>query len=580
MKVVILAGAGGARLLPLTQVTPKPLLPVANTPLALHLVQHLKNAGFTDLIFCLSRENTALMEVLGNGDPWEVVIRYAVEDRPSGTAGALGQIASLLADEPFIVMGCNVLFNCNLRDFVKQHIRTHAEASVLVSKLPAIYDSARSEVVEVSEQGGIARIHRNDGVIQASRFFPVGVYCFQPSVFDFYRKGESFLDIKEQLLPRLLEAGQKVNAQQLPGEWQYLFNLEDYMKINEGVLSGRFGSLNYQRQISPNVWTGQNVRIGSRVNFIPPVVIGDNTIIDDDVQIVGPVAIGADCFVGKGAVLRESTLWNRSRVAEGSWIERSVITRDSKVGPRQNLQGAVVVKDQLQPAAVNLLEKNYNITTIASSAAAAPSLPGPHRRRLYDFSKRGIDLFFALVLLMFFLPVMGVIALVIKFDSPGPVFFRQRRCGLGGREFFMFKFRSMVQDAAQRQDQLKHLNQVDGPIFKIENDPRMTRIGKILRKLSLDEIPQLFNIVRGEMSFVGPRPLARKELKFEPAWSETRLQVKPGLTGLWQISGRSDASFRDWVALDKYYAMHQSLLLDLKILFKTPFNVLLGSGAY
>lgn len=183
-------------------------------------------------------------------------------------------------------------------------------------------------------------------------------------------------------------------------------------------------------------------------------------------------------------------------------------------------------------------------------------------------------------MLVLFLPVMGAIAIAIKADSPGPVFFRQRRCGLRGREFFMFKFRSMVQDAAQRQHELKHLNQVDGPIFKIENDPRMTHVGKMLRKYSLDEIPQLFNILRGEMSVVGPRPLARKELKFEPSWSETRLQVKPGLTGLWQVSGRSDTSFRDWVALDKHYAMHQSLMMDLKILFKTPFNVLLGAGAY
>jgi lipopolysaccharide/colanic/teichoic acid biosynthesis glycosyltransferase/dTDP-glucose pyrophosphorylase len=578
MKVVILAGVGGTRLLPLTQVTSKPLLPVANTPLALHLVQHLKRSGFTDLIFCVDRENTALMEVLGNGDPWDVVIRYAVEDRPSGTAGALSQLAALLSNEPFIVMGCNVLFNFNLRDLVKQHIRSHADATVLVSKLPAVYDSGRNEIVEVSENGGIARIDRGDGIIQSSRFFPMGIYCFQPEVFQFYRAGESFLDIKEQLLPRMLAAGRNVLAQQLSGNWQYLFNIDDYMRMNEEVLSGRLGDIAYQRQISPNVWVGQNARIGSRVNLIPPVIIGDNTVIDDDVQIVGPTTIGADCFVGKGSVLRESTLWNRCRVAGGSWIEQAIMTRDSSVGARQRIQRAVVIKEQLQPATVNLLEKNYNITTIASSTPA----PGfsVQRRRLFDFSKRSIDLFFAIVLLVFFLPVMALLAAAIKLDSSGPVFFRQRRCGLGGREFFMFKFRSMAQDAAQRQDQLKHLNQVDGPIFKIENDPRLTRVGKILRKFSLDEIPQLFNILRGEMSFVGPRPLARKELKFDPSWSETRLQVKPGLTGLWQVSGRSDSSFRDWVAMDKYYAMHQSLALDLKILFKTPFNVLLGSGAY
>ncbi len=579
MKVVILAGASGTRLLPLTQITPKPLLPVANTPLALHLVQHLKRSGFSDLIFCLDRENIGLMEVLGNGDPWEVVIRYAVEDRPTGTAGALSQLASILGNEPFIVMGCNTLFNFNLRDLVKQHIRLQADATVLISKLPAKQDAGRNEVVELSENGDVARIQRQDGAAPEAQFFPVGIYCFQPTVFQCYRKGESFLDLKEQLLPRLLEAGMKVVTQQLTGDWQYLFNLEDYMHLNEAVLAGRLGNVAYQRQISPGVWVGQNVRLGSRVNMIPPIIIGDNTVIDDDVQIVGPTTIGADSFVGKGTMLRDCTMWNRSRIGEGSWIERSIITRDGVVQPRQNLQGAVVIKDQLQPAAVNLLEKNYHITTIASSTPAS-ALPGQSRRRLFNFSKRGLDLFFAILLLIPFLPLMGLIAIAIKLDSPGPVLFRQRRCGLGGREFFMFKFRSMVQDAAQRQDQLRHLNQVDGPIFKIENDPRMTRAGKILRKLSFDEIPQLFNILRGEMSFVGPRPLARKELKFDPSWSETRLQVKPGLTGLWQISGRSDTSFRDWVAMDKYYAMHQSLLLDLKILFKTPFNVLLGAGAY
>ncbi|MCG3154364.1 MAG: Bifunctional protein GlmU [bacterium] len=579
MKVVILAGAGGARLLPLTQITPKPLLPVANTPLALHLVQHLKRCGFTDLIFCISKDQTALMEVLGNGDPWDMVIRYVVEDRPSGTAGALGQLAPLLSNDTFLVMGCNVLFNFNLRDLVKQHVRSRAEATVLVSKLPAAYDSGRHEIVEVNEDGSIGRVHRGETARTDFRFFPVGVYCFQPSVFDFFRKGESFLDIKEQLLQRMMENGRPVIAHQLPGEWQYLFTLEDYLKLNDTVLAGQLGSISYQHQISPNVWIGQNVRLGNRVNLIPPVVIGDNTIIDDDVQIVGGTVIGADCFVGKGSVLRECAVWNRCRIAEGNWIERTVITRDGVVGPRQRLQGAVVVKEQLRPAAVNLLAKNYNITTIASSAATTV-LPGPQRRRLFDFSKRVMDIVLSLLLVILLAPVMLLVALAIKFDSPGPVFFRQRRAGLGGREFWMMKFRSMVQDAAHRQDQLRHLNQVDGPIFKIENDPRMTRVGKILRKLSLDEFPQLFNIMRGEMSFVGPRPLAYKELKYEPSWSETRLQVKPGLTGLWQVSGRSDSSFRDWVAMDKYYAMHQSLLLDLKILFKTPFNVLLGSGAY
>lgn len=572
MKAVILAGNTGTKLLPLTQSVPKPLLPVANVPLALHIVHLLKRSGFTDLIFCLTPETTALMNVLGNGEAWQVCIRYVVEERPRGTGGALGQLATLLSHQPFLVMGSNLLFNYDLREMVAQHRRAAAAATLLIAPNVAEH----GEIVEITKSGEVLRILRGEGLQDASRFFATGVYCFDPAIFGFYRPEENFLDIKEQLVPRLLEAGLLVASQELTGSWRYIYGVEDYVKMNWDILAGRLESAALPEKAS-QLWIGAKVRFGQEVSLTPPVVIGDNTIVQDGAQIIGPTTIGANCVIGKNTRLEYSVIWNDGAMADASAVQRCVIAGGGQVESEQQISDAVVVKQQPTSAIANLLEKSFKITTIVASNHE--NFSATRRRKIYEGMKRTIDVVSSLLCLAIFLPMMGLIALAIKFDSPGPVLFRQRRCGLNGKEFFMFKFRSMVRDAAQRQEQLRHLNQQDGPIFKITDDPRLTRIGRFLRKSSLDELPQLFNILRGEMSFVGPRPLASKELRFSPFWSEIRQRVKPGLTGLWQVNGRSSVTFSDWVTADTEYVLHQSLALDLKILFKTPIKVLLSEGA-
>ena len=176
--------------------------------------------------------------------------------------------------------------------------------------------------------------------------------------------------------------------------------------------------------------------------------------------------------------------------------------------------------------------------------------------------------------------VFLLVALTIKLTSPGPIFFRQRRCGPHGREFMMVKFRTMVKDAEKMQAELRPLNEVDGPVFKIENDPRSTALGRFLRKYSIDEMPQLWNVLKGEMSLVGPRPLAAREMRFCPAWRDVRLKVRPGITGLWQVSGRSKTSFHDWIRLDIEYVQEQSIFRDFQILFKTLSVVLRALGSF
>lgn len=195
--------------------------------------------------------------------------------------------------------------------------------------------------------------------------------------------------------------------------------------------------------------------------------------------------------------------------------------------------------------------------------------------------KHVIDAVGAIILLFFALPVMAIVAVAIRWSSPGPVLFRQQRCGLHGRPFTMLKFRSMVTDAEQRQHELEALNEMGGPVFKVSQDPRVTPVGKFLRRFSLDELPQLFNVLCGEMSLVGPRPLPVYEVeKFDDPAHRRRLSVKPGLTCLWQVRGRNEVKdFRDWVRLDLEYIDNWSLWLDLKILVRTIPVVLAGTGA-
>jgi exopolysaccharide biosynthesis polyprenyl glycosylphosphotransferase len=196
------------------------------------------------------------------------------------------------------------------------------------------------------------------------------------------------------------------------------------------------------------------------------------------------------------------------------------------------------------------------------------------------FFKRSSDVVLSAAALILLAPVFGALALAIKLDSPGPVIFRQTRVGRNHGHFTCFKFRTMCADAEQQLETLRQQNEADGPIFKMRDDPRRTRMGRLLRRTSLDELPQLWNVLKGDMSIIGPRPPIPDEVAEYEAWHRRRLEVSPGITGLWQVSGRSDLTFDEMVLLDVYYIENWSPLLDLRILVKTVPTVLLGSGAY
>jgi exopolysaccharide biosynthesis polyprenyl glycosylphosphotransferase len=196
------------------------------------------------------------------------------------------------------------------------------------------------------------------------------------------------------------------------------------------------------------------------------------------------------------------------------------------------------------------------------------------------FLKRAVDCAAASAVVLCCLPLWIIVPIAIKLTSPGPVFFVQERVGRNGRRFKMYKFRSMVDGAEQMQEKLQHLNEMEGPVFKIKNDPRFSSIGGFLRKTSIDELPQLFNVIRGNMSLVGPRPPLLSEVVQYQTGHRKRLCVIPGMTCLWQITGRNEIKFKEWMLLDAEYIDSWSLMLDIKILVGTVRAVLLGQGAH
>ncbi len=203
--------------------------------------------------------------------------------------------------------------------------------------------------------------------------------------------------------------------------------------------------------------------------------------------------------------------------------------------------------------------------------ADLPRRERSHRRKLQSAIKRGLDVVLAGIGLLVLSPVLLAAAVLVKATSPGPLFFIHRREGWGGREFGCIKFRTMVPDAHKKQREMYDQNQVDGPQFKIEKDPRVTRIGAILRRTNIDELPQLINVLAGQMSLVGPRPSPFRENQICVAWRRARLSVRPGITGVWQIcrDRNTDADFHQWIYYDLAYVKHFSLWLDAKILFWT-----------
>ncbi len=258
--------------------------------------------------------------------------------------------------------------------------------------------------------------------------------------------------------------------------------------------------------------------------------------------------------------------------AEGSFAEASMFNEMARELEDQGAQMIVV------PTLTDIAAGRVNVRPVAGLPLVF--IEAPRAAQALSWAKRAFDLVGSTALIVVFLPLMLLIALAIRLEDRGPAAFRQRRIGLRGEQFDCLKFRSMSTDAEQRLRELEERNQAAGVLFKLKDDPRVTRVGRVIRRFSLDELPQFFNVWTGKMSLVGPRPALPGEVARYPKHVLRRLDVRPGITGLWQVSGRSDLSWEDTVRLDLYYVDNWSMLQDLNILGRTVGAVLRSRGAY
>ena len=290
-----------------------------------------------------------------------------------------------------------------------------------------------------------------------------------------------------------------------------------------------------------------DVQVHPSARFLGPVVLAPGVHVDEGALVIGPALIGRDAHVGRQAIVAQSLVVARARVPDGAVARHRVVV---------DADGAM-----LTARSPDRRQSRREPAPVATEAT------GP----LYPLLKRYVEPALALGLLVVLSPLLLVLAVCVRLDSPGPSFYGDPREGKGGRPFRCWKFRSMRSDAEALQRALAAAQRMDGPQFKLARDPRVTRVGTWLRRLNIDELPQLWNVVRGEMSFVGPRPSPFRENQICVPWRNGRLSVRPGLTGLWQVCrrDREAGDFHQWIHYDLLYVRHQSLRLDVRIALAT-----------
>lgn len=587
MKAVILSGGEGALLMPLTKYSPATMLPILNTPLLEHTLRFLRGMGIKEIAIALGKKSSNIVDHFGNGSLFGVQLQYVFDEYPQGTAGALRQLGSFLHGEPFIVIsGSTFLYGADLSNEIFKamalHIKRNAVATVLVSseEKEAVLESIQFDGPETIKQFHI--LHPSKDRRQSQRFY--GIYIFNPEVIQAI-PGHGYIDIKEQLLPILQSRGTQIQSHQMAGNRRRsLQSVEDYYLLNRSLLMDLFLPIEREMldrsyyKVLDRVWVGENVRISPTAYLLGPLVIGGSSEIGDHAQVIGPAVLGRGTKVGKHALLRESLSWDHVVLEEGAEAQYCILESSLVVKKDEIKARSVVTREPLATGDFNFVRPEPGL--FATPDRTSPSFPTIFKRWFFSAAKQMMDLVCSGLGLLLFSPLMLLVAIAIKLDSKGPIFFAQRRCGRGGKEFKMLKFRTMVTDAEQMQKALYAKKDVDGPMFKLIHDPRITRVGRILRKTSLDELPQLYNVFVGDMSLVGPRPLIMEEMRFSPSWRNIRLKVKPGVTGLWQVNGRSQSYFHDWIRYDIEYVRKQSLVLDMKIIALTALRLVRAIGAY
>jgi lipopolysaccharide/colanic/teichoic acid biosynthesis glycosyltransferase len=503
-----------------------------------------------------------------------MTIQLQVDDGNRGAAGALKDLEAFLSSGSALVLHPSVwLDGFDLDAMWREHRRKGSTVTMLLEAS----STSRSALdrVDLDAEGVIRRyfnVHASRE--KRSHLRPAGVYLIQPEIFSFVEPGR-YVDLAEQLLDWLNEDGYPTRGYVAEPPLRRFEDAAQYVDLNRHLMLQWWSELDWGQLISTQVPDGvrlaENVKVSATATLVGPLSVGRNCVIEDGARIIGPALIGDNTIVGAGALVRDSVIWRDCRIGSAASVEYSLVTESCVVNPGLRLLGNLV--EEAGASVEKLVPDSYAGSPSAAAgrgrydSAYSTSRRAP--RSAYFVIKRTLDILVPLLAMPVLVPVFLLTAAAIKLDSPGPVFFKQMRCGRGGREFPLYKFRTMVVNSEQMYAEFMAKNEAKGPMLKLRKDPRTTRIGEFLRRTSLDELPQLWNVARGDMTLVGPRPLIMREMVWCPRWRDQRLLVKPGLTGLWQVSSRGEFTFDGWIEHDIRYVRQQSLLLDLRILLKT-----------
>lgn len=575
MDALILAAGHGTDLNPLTAKRPKHLLPVVNRPGLAYTIEAIRDSGFRRVAVTVNGDEQHYRRLLGDGSGLGVRLSYIQEPAPLGTAGCLRTFLQRDLQEPLLVVNANLLFSIDLRDMLRAHRERGAAATVAVVRDSQDGPSRpQRERLSLHGDGALHRIDVEYGPASTVHDHrTAGLYLFDRAALARIPEG-IYYDLKEQFLPALIAAGLPVLAHPVNGYLRELNTAEDYLLAHFDMCNGRTGSTRIGEELADGMWVQGQVDLPPDVVVIGPVVLGPGVRVGSGARLIGPLVVGRGSEIGEGAQVRESVLGEGVRVGRRARVERSILADGLRLGESAVLRDSLATSEPLTVGDLNLVERDLKITI--ASLPFERYIGAGARRQAYSGVKRAFDLAMSLMGLAVATPIMLVAALAILWDSGTPILFRQRRMGRDGKPFTMLKLRSMRVDAEKARGQLRQSNEVDGPVFKIANDPRFTRVGRFLRKYSLDELPQLWNVLIGDMSIVGPRPLQDGEMRLSPAWREARMRVKPGLTGLWQVSSRERGRFQDWIQHDLRYVRAQSFSLDLKIVVRTLLAIAKG----
>lgn len=547
MKAIILGAGIGKRLQPLTNEIPAPMLPILNKPLILYIIEHLKKFNINEIKVTLHHLPEIIDAYLGEGEELDVKISYSLEKELLGTANAIKRVKSFFDDTILIHFG-NCFAEIDLNDFYYFHKSKKSIISYAVVKNKSIQDTyeiffnSNSRIVDFRYRKKRAQ----------SQYISAGIFLAEKEILDYIPSNTKF-SLEEELLLTICELNLNAYAYVLNGEYLKILHPRDLLETNIRLLKILSSSENQiifgdTRKINKEVYKSIEV----------PVMIGSNSEIKKNVTIKNPVIVGDNVIIDEGTVLSNSLILNNTYIGKNLEIEDSIIYKNLCINTTRDF--GIYVTD------------NFIISPINKSKL---------KDKLRSIAFRILDIIAALIGLIILSPLMLIIAIAIKIDSKGPVFYRSKRLKQPElvekdekwyryepeKPVFYLKFRTMKSDIHPNEKILGLNVYAEGPYFKAKDDPRITRIGKFLRKTSLDEIPLLFNVLKGDLSLVGVWGLPPEEAEelYQKGVSEDWLKLKDvakmrfkgrlGLAGYWQSRGRSELTAEERTIHDSVQAI-------------------------